>query len=54
LFEQVKADLINAQREVQTLRIQIDQQQVDSQIDEITSSELFKRLVQRDNPLTDP
>jgi len=53
LFEQVKTDLIKAQREVQTLRIQIDQQQVDSQIDEITSSEVFKRLAQRDNPPTD-
>ena len=53
LFEQVKTDLIKAQQEVQTLRIQIDQQQVDSQIDEITSSEVFKRLARRDNSPTD-
>jgi GAF domain-containing protein len=53
LFEQVKTDLLRAQREVQTLRIQIDKRQADSQIDEITSSDLFKRLARQDDPPTD-
>jgi GAF domain-containing protein len=53
LFEQVKSDLLKAQHEVQTLRIQIDRQQADSQIDEIVSSEVFKRLAERKNPPTD-
>ena len=54
LFEQVKSDLDKAQREVRVLRIQIDQQQADSQIDEIVNSDLFKQLARRDNPPTDP
>ncbi len=54
LFAQVKMDLDKAQREVQVLRIQIDQQQADSQIDEIVNSDLFKRLARRDNPSIDP
>ncbi len=54
LFEQVKTDLDKAQREVQVLRIQIDQQQADSQIDEIVNSDFFKHLARRDNPSTDP
>ena len=50
LFSQVKADLDKAQKQVQSLRIQIDQQQADSQIDEIVSTELFKKLTRRDSP----
>jgi len=53
LFEQVKTDLDKAHREVQTLRIQIDRQQAESQIDEIVSSDIFKRLARPDNPSTD-
>ena len=54
LFEQVKTDLDKAKQEVQVLRIQIDQQQADSQIDEIVGSDIFKRLARRENPPTDP
>lgn len=54
LFSQVKMDLDKAQREVQVLRIQIDQQQVDSQIDEIVNSDFFKRLARRNNTSIDP
>ncbi len=54
LFAQVMTDLGKAQREVQVLRIQIDQQQANSQIDEIVNSDLFKRLARRDNPPIDP
>src|SRR5262249_47168078 len=50
LFEKVKADLDEAQLQLQTLRIQIDLQQSKSQIDEIVDSELFKRLARRDDP----
>src|SRR5262249_15916960 len=52
LFEQVKMDLLNAQREVQTLRIQIDKQHTDTQIEEITTSDIFKRLAREDDPPT--
>jgi transcriptional regulator with GAF, ATPase, and Fis domain len=48
LFAQVKSDLEKAQRQVQSLRIQIDQQQADSQIEEIVGSDLFKKLARRD------
>ncbi len=53
LFEQVKADLDEAQQELQSLRIQIDRQQASSQIDEIVDSELFRRLARRDDSPTD-
>jgi GAF domain-containing protein len=53
LFEQVKMDLMKAQHEVQTLRIQIDKHQADSQIEEITSSDVFRRLARQDDPPTD-
>lgn len=44
LFSQVKADLHKAEREVQELRIIIDEQKKDSQVREITQSEYFKEL----------
>lgn len=44
LFSQVKADLHKAEREVQELRIMIDEQKKDSQVREITQSEYFKEL----------
>jgi GAF domain-containing protein len=43
-FGQVKADLYVAQREVERLRIQIDQDKVDRQVVEITESEYFQQL----------
>jgi adenylate cyclase len=53
LFAQVKTDLDKAQREVQSLRIQIDQQQANSQVDEIVNSDFFKRLARTDDPPAD-
>jgi GAF domain-containing protein len=44
LFERVKDDLREAQRELQHLKIQIDQQKVSEQVSEITESEYFERL----------
>jgi transcriptional regulator with GAF, ATPase, and Fis domain len=44
LFSQVKADLHKAEREVQELRIIIDEQKKETQIREITQSEYFKDL----------
>jgi sigma-B regulation protein RsbU (phosphoserine phosphatase) len=44
LFSQVKADLHKAEREVQELRIIIDEQKKESQVREITQSEYFKEL----------
>lgn len=44
LFEQVKDDLAEAQRELQHLKIQIDRQKVDEQVSEITDSDYFERL----------
>jgi GAF domain-containing protein len=46
-FSQVKADLDQAQREVQILRIQIDQQKMQEQLGEITESEYFQNLQAR-------
>jgi GAF domain-containing protein len=50
LYGQVKADLDAAKQEVQTLRIQIDQQQAQSQIDEIANSDFFRRLAKPNTP----
>jgi transcriptional regulator with GAF, ATPase, and Fis domain len=50
LYGQVKADLDAAKQEVQTLRIQIDQKQAESQIDEIANSEFFRRLSKPNPP----
>ncbi len=44
LFERVKDDLVQAQREVQRLRIQIDDQRVQEQVDEITDNDYFQNL----------
>lgn len=44
LFSQVKADLHKAEREVQELRIMIDEQKKESQVREITQTEYFKEL----------
>jgi transcriptional regulator with GAF, ATPase, and Fis domain len=44
LFEQVKDDLDKAQREVQRLRIQIDQKKVTKEVSEITETEYFQKL----------
>jgi GAF domain-containing protein len=44
LFERVKDDLREARRELQHLKIQIDQQKVSEQVSEITESEYFERL----------
>ncbi|HVO43625.1 MAG TPA: GAF domain-containing protein [Aggregatilineales bacterium] len=49
LFEQVKADLDQAQIQLQTLRIKIDLQQANSQINEIVDSDLFKRLARKED-----
>jgi GAF domain-containing protein len=43
-FGQVKNDLREAQRELESLKIQIDRQKVDQQVSEITESEYFDRL----------
>lgn len=43
-FGQVKADLYVAQREVERLRIQFDQEKVERQVVEITESEYFQQL----------
>jgi GAF domain-containing protein len=50
LFEQVKKDLDEAHREVQTLRIQIDGQQASSQVDEIVNTDFFRRLLGPEQP----
>jgi len=44
LFEKVKDDLQEAQREVQRLKVQIDKGHLATQIDEITDSEYFQRI----------
>jgi GAF domain-containing protein len=44
MFTRVKADLREAQRELQVLKIQIDQHKVNEQVNEITESEYFERL----------
>ncbi|HRE48929.1 MAG TPA: GAF domain-containing protein [Aggregatilineales bacterium] len=44
LFSQVKADLVVAQKEVQELRIMIDEGKKDKQVKEITNSEYFREL----------
>lgn len=44
LFEQVKADLDKAEREVQILRLQIDRGKLSEQVSEITDSEYFQEL----------
>jgi adenylate cyclase len=46
-YQTVKTDLDKAQQEVQRLRIQIDQQKLDQQVNEITESDYFKTLEQR-------
>jgi GAF domain-containing protein len=43
-FGRVKNDLREAQRELQSLKIQIDRQKVEEQVSEITESEYFDRL----------
>jgi GAF domain-containing protein len=43
-FGRVKDDLREAQRELQSLKIQIDRQKVDEQVSEITESDYFDRL----------
>jgi transcriptional regulator with GAF, ATPase, and Fis domain len=47
LFTQVRQDLHQAQREVEELKIQIDQAQRERQVREVTDSEYFKELQQR-------
>jgi len=47
LFEQVKDDLAEARREVQRLRIQIDEKQVHEQVKEITENDYFQNLSSR-------
>jgi sigma-B regulation protein RsbU (phosphoserine phosphatase) len=54
LYGQVKADLDAAKQEVQTLRIQIDQHQAQSQIDEIANSDFFRRLAKPNTPQPPP
>ncbi|MBX3081991.1 MAG: GAF domain-containing protein [Anaerolineae bacterium] len=44
VFQQVKADLDQAQKELQSLRIQIDQKKMQEQIGEITETEYFQNL----------
>ncbi len=44
LFERVKADLDRAKREVQLLRVQIDQAKLHEQVSEITESQYFQEL----------
>jgi GAF domain-containing protein len=43
-FTQVKDDLREAQRALQSLKIQIDHQKVKEQVEEITESDYFDRL----------
>jgi GAF domain-containing protein len=43
-FGRVKNDLREAQRELQSLKIQIDRQKVEEQVSEITESDYFDRL----------
>jgi sigma-B regulation protein RsbU (phosphoserine phosphatase) len=44
VFAQVKADLDQAQNELQNLRIQLDQKKIQEQIGEITETEYFQNL----------
>ncbi|NJL94606.1 MAG: GAF domain-containing protein [Anaerolineae bacterium] len=44
LFEKVRDDLAQAQREVRRLLIEIDQQRVQEKVDEITESDYFREL----------
>lgn len=44
LFEKVRDDLKEAQRQVATLLVEIDQQRVDEKVKEITETEYFKNL----------
>jgi GAF domain-containing protein len=44
VFQQVKADLDQAQKELQSLRIQIDQKKMQEQVGEITETEYFQDL----------
>jgi GAF domain-containing protein len=46
LFEKVKADLDNAERQVQILRLQIDRERLSSEVSEITETEYFQQLEQ--------
>jgi GAF domain-containing protein len=47
LFEKIKDDLIEAQRQVESLKIIIDQSRVDKQVAEITDSAYFQALSER-------
>lgn len=44
LFERVKDDLAQAQREVQRLRIRVDDKSVQEQVEEITDNDYFQNL----------
>jgi adenylate cyclase len=44
LFERVKADLKEAQQELQVLRVHVNQTQLNEQVAEITETDYFKRL----------
>jgi len=47
LFEKIKDDLQQAQREVQRLRIEIDQNRVQEKVSEITESDYFVELTEK-------
>ncbi|MGJ3238936.1 MAG: GAF domain-containing protein [Anaerolineae bacterium] len=47
LFEQVKDDLQVAQRKVEELQIQIDEQRVQQEVDKITDNEFFEELTEK-------
>ncbi len=53
-FGNVKADLVKAQREVEELRIQIDQKRLEQQVSQITDSGFFQNLQARARTLRDP
>lgn len=46
LFERVKADLKDAQQELQVLRVHVNHSQLSEQVAEITETDYFKRLEQ--------
>lgn len=52
-FEQVKVDLAEAQREVQRLRIKIDQTRLREQVEEITDNDYFQELAKMARQMRD-
>jgi transcriptional regulator with GAF, ATPase, and Fis domain len=53
LFEKVRDDLKEAQRQVQTLLVEIDQKRVEEKVKEITETDYFKNLTMKAKVLRD-